>query len=118
MRILILIIFCLIIFVFLKRIKNFSKKNTRLLNFKKSLTCKLAPIEKFNSRNEEKANTNPEINLSIGIHDNERQISRKANIHRARLAKFKKSKLNGELIFKDSNGDLYKIVEGEKLFLD
>ena len=118
MRVLVLIIFCLIIFVGFIRNKKFSKKNTRLLNFRKSLTSKLAPIEKFNSINEEKANSNPEINLIIGINDNERQISRKANIHRARLAKFKKSKLNGELIFKDSNGDLYKKVDGEKLFLD
>tara|TARA_B100000073_G_C23736163_1_gene572229 strand:- start:404 stop:760 length:357 start_codon:yes stop_codon:yes gene_type:complete len=118
MKILILLFFCFIIIFFFIKIRNFSTKNKKLLNFKNSFKNKLNPIEKIYLRNEERATLNPEMNLDIGIYDSEKEISTKVNIHRARLAKFKKSKLNGELIFKNNDGKLYKLVDGMKLFLD
>ena len=56
-------------------------------------------------------------NVSIGIKDNEVNINRKLNIHRARLSKFKKSKLNGEMIFQDDEQRIYKLNNGKKVYL-
>ena len=41
----------------------------------------------------------------------------KTNIHRARLSKFKKSKLNGEFIYKDLEGNIYKINNNKKEYI-
>ena len=57
------------------------------------------------------------INICIGSFDNESDINRKSNIHRARLSKFKKSKLNGEMIFQDEERRIYKINNGKKVYL-
>ena len=57
------------------------------------------------------------IDICIGIYDNDENISRKSNIHRARLSKFKKSKLNGEMIFQDEEQRIYKFNNGKKLYL-
>ncbi len=74
-------------------------------------------INKIFLREEEKIFSNPNINIYIAIDDNEENIIRKSNIHRARLSKFKKSKLNGEMIFKDDEERIYKIFNSEKIFL-
>ena len=47
----------------------------------------------------------------------EDNINRKSNIHRARLSKFKKSKLNGEMIFQDDEQRIYKFNDGKKVYL-
>ena len=60
---------------------------------------------------------NPNINIYIGSYDNEENINRKSNIHRARLSKFKKSKLNGEMIFQDDEQRIYKFNDGKKVYL-
>jgi len=57
------------------------------------------------------------INIYIGSYDNEDNINRKSNIHRARLSKFKKSKLNGEMIFQDEEQRIYKFNDGKKVYL-
>ena len=44
-------------------------------------------------------------------------IKRKLNIHRARLSKFKESKLNGEMIFQDDSQKIYKFINGKRLYL-
>ena len=59
----------------------------------------------------------PNIDIYIGIDDKEDNISRKSNIHRARLSKFKKSKLNGEMIFQDQEQRIYKFNNGKKVYL-
>ena len=57
------------------------------------------------------------IDIYIGVFDNEENINRKSNIHRARLSKFKKSKLNGEMIFQDNEQRIYKFNNGKKVYL-
>ena len=74
-------------------------------------------IERIFLRDEEKTFANPNINISIGSYDNEDDINRKSNIHRARLSKFKKSKLNGEMIFQDEEQRIYKLNNGIKVYL-
>lgn len=106
------------VLIFRKVKKLIKKRNKKLLNFKNNLLSKESKIEKIFYRQEEKTSLDPYININIDINDNEENIIRKANIHRARLAKYKKSKLNGELLFEDSESNIYKFVGGQKVFID
>ena len=113
-----LIVFCLVLVLLIHKIINLKKyKNKNLLKFKKKLLSKESNIEKIFSRDDEKKSSDPSININIGIYDNEDTINRKSNIHRARLSKFKKSKLNGEIIFVDQYKKIFKYVNGEKKYI-
>ncbi len=115
----ILIVFLIFGFIFLVSTKiSFKKqKNLKLDKFKNKLQSKQKNIERIFLREEEKTTSNPNINILIGIYDNEDNINRKSNIHRARLSKFKKSKLNGEMIFQDDEQRIYKLSNGLKVYL-
>ena len=86
------------------------KKNEKISNFKKNQLSQESNIKKIYLREDERINLNPDINIKIDIYDKEYEIINKSNIHRARLAKFKKSKFNGEYIFVDDNQNIYKFV--------
>ena len=105
------------IFLVYKRIKYKKTKNLKLDKFKNKLQSTQTNIERIYVREEEKTFSNPNINIYIGIYDNEDNINRKSNIHRARLSKFKKSKLNGEMIFQDDEQRIYKFNNGKKVYL-
>ena len=92
-------------------------KNLKLDKFKNKLQSTQTNIERIYLREEEKTFSNPNINIYIGTYDNEENINRKSNIHRARLSKFKKSKLNGEMIFQDDEQKIYKFNNGKKVYL-
>ncbi len=106
-----------IIFLFYKKINSKKRKNLKLDKFKNKLQSTQSNIERIFLREEEKTFSNPNINIYIGIYDNEDNINRKSNIHRARLSKFKKSKLNGEMIFQDDKQRIYKLNKGKKVYL-
>ena len=106
-----------IIFLVYKRIKSKKPKNLKLNKFKNKLQSRQTNIERIFLREEEKTFSNPNINIYIGSYDNEDSINRKSNIHRARLSKFKKSKLNGEMIFRDEEQRVYKFNNGKKVYL-
>ena len=106
-----------IIFLVYKKIKSRNTKNLKLDKFKNKLQSTQTNIERIFLREEEKTFSNPNINIYIGIYDNEENINRKSNIHRARLSKFKKSKLNGEMIFQDEAQRIYKFNNGKKVYL-
>ena len=106
-----------IILLFYKIINPNKSKNKNLNKFKNKLQSTQSKIEKIFLREEEKTYSNPQIDINIGIDDSEVSIKRKSNIHRARLSKFKKSKLNGEMIFQDDEERIYKINNSEKIFL-
>ncbi|KGF90657.1 MULTISPECIES: hypothetical protein [Prochlorococcus] len=106
-----------IFFLFYKKINSKKPKNFKLDKFKNKLKSTQANIERIFLREEEKTFSNPNINISIGISDSENNINRKSNIHRARLSKFKKSKLNGVMIFQDDEQRIYKITNGKKIYL-
>ena len=113
-----LILITLGIFILVYKIKNLNKKNNiNLFRFKKKLLSKESNIEKIFSRDDEKTSSDPNINIKIGLYENEENINRKSNIHRARLSKFKKSKLNGEIIFIDQDQKIYKYIKGKKIYL-
>jgi len=92
-------------------------KNKKISNFKKSLISKEFNIKKIYLRNDERINLNPDINIKVDIYDKDYEILNKTNLHRARLAKFKKSKFNGEYIYLDKDENVYKIIKGEKQYL-
>ena len=106
-----------VIFFVHKKIKSKKPKNLKLDKFKNKLLSTQTNIERIFLREEEKTFSNPNINIYIGIYDSEDNINRKSNIHRARLSKFKKSKLNGEMIFQDDEQRIYKFNNGKKVYL-
>ena len=100
-----------------KKIYSKKTKNLKLDKFKNKLQSTQTNIDRIFIREEEKTFSNPDINIYIGIYDNADNINRKSNIHRARLSKFKKSKLNGEMIFQDDEQRIYKFNNGKKVYL-
>jgi len=106
-----------IMFFCFKNIRSKKPKNLKLDKFKNKLQSTQTNIERIFIREEEKTFSNPNINIYIGTYDNEDNINRKSNIHRARLSKFKKSKLNGEMIFQDDEQRIYKFNNGKKVYL-
>ena len=101
----------------LKFLKSQKNKNKILFKFKKKYLSKESNIEKIFSRDDERKSSDPNININIRIYDNEDTINRKSNIHRARLSKFKMSKLNGEIIFVDGDKKVFKYINGKKKYI-
>ena len=116
--IILLIFFALFLIIIIYKIKNNkNNKNENLFKFKKKLLSKESHIEKIFSRDDERTSFDPNININIGLYENEDNISRKSNIHRARLSKFKQSKLNGEIIYVDQDQKIFKYVNGKKKYI-
>jgi len=115
-KFLVFLIFGIIFLLFIK-INHKKTKNEKLNKFKNKLQSTETNIERIFLREEEKTFSNPNINIYIGIYDSEDSINRKSNIHRARLSKFKQSKLNGEMIFQDDEQRIYKFNNGKKVYL-
>ncbi len=105
-------------FYFIFRNKFFSNKRmNKMKKFKNKFTNKEAKIEKIFLRNNERLIKDPNIDLIIGLYEKDNDLKLKTNIHRARLAKFNKSKLNGEFIYKDLKGNIYKIINKNKIYI-
>ena len=113
-----IIFFVIGIILLVIRFINLKKnENKKVFKFKQKHLSKETNIEKIFSRNDEKTSSDPNININIGLYENEDNINRKSNIHRARLSKFRKSKLNGEMIYLDQDQQIFKIIKGEKIYL-
>ena len=109
---------CLISLYLIFKNKVLSKKKiNKIRNFKNKFTNREAKIEKIFLRNNEILIKDPNINLIIGLYEKETDLTLKTNIHRARLAKFKKSKLNGEFIYQDLKGNIFKIINKKKEYI-
>ena len=111
-----LLIFVILYFIFKNKFFS-NKKINKIKTFKNKFTNKEAKIEKIFLRNNERLIKDPNINLIIGLYEKESELKLKTNIHRARLAKFKKSKLNGEFIYKDLKGNIYRINNKKKEYI-
>ena len=109
---------CLIsIYIILKNTSFSNKKFNKIQNFKNKFTNTESKIEKIFLRHNERLIKDPNIDLIIGLYEKESELKLKTNIHRARLAKFNKSKLNGEFIYKDLKGNIYKIINKNKEYI-
>jgi len=108
----------LILLYFILKNKFFSnKKINKIQNFKNKFTNTESKIEKIFLRDNERLIKDPNIDLIIGLYEKESELIMKTNIHRARLAKFNKSKLNGEFIYQDLKGNIYKIINENKKYI-
>ena len=94
-----------------------SKIRLDKINWINFLIIRYDNLKQNEIRDDEKTSSDPNINLNIGFYENEDNINRKSNIHRARLSKFKKSKLNGETIFIDPDQNIYKYINGKKKYI-
>ena len=106
-----------IIFLGYKKIYCKKSKNIKLNKFKNKFMSTQSNIERIFIREDEKTFSNPNINICIGSFDDEGDITRKSNIHRARLSKFKRSKLNDEMIFQDDDEKIFKLCNGKRFYL-
>ena len=60
----------------------------------------------------------PTVQLENFAWDNEYELREKANIHKARLAKHGKSKMNNKIYYQDKNGRVFNIsTNGEKTYV-
>ena len=117
---LVTVILLVLVYLYLKAKKSTDKllkRNKKIAIFKKSLLSTESNIKKIYLRNDERINLNPDINIKVDIYDKDYEIINKTNLHRARLAKFKKSKFNGEFIYLDKDENVYKIIKGVKKYL-
>ena len=117
MTIFLIFLVLVIIIMIYKNINSKKLKKNNILKFKTKLLSKETNIEKIFLREDEKTTSNPNINIRIEYYDNEEVIKRKSNIHRARLSKFKKSKLNDELIYMDDDHRIFKYIDGKRQYL-
>ena len=118
--ILVTVIVLVLMYSYIKAKKSTNKllkRNKKIAIFKKSLLSTESNIKKIYLRNDERINLNPDINIKVDIYDKDYEIINKTNLHRARLAKFKKSKFNGEFIYLDKDEKVYKIIKGVKKYL-
>ena len=81
-----------------KRIKK-KKEHSLIVRFRKKAHSRSRVLEKFLEKRSNKLLLNPNYDLKISNSDPEEELREKANIHRARLSKHGKSKLNGKLYF-------------------
>tara|TARA_B100000700_G_scaffold80435_1_gene90646 strand:+ start:1403 stop:1765 length:363 start_codon:yes stop_codon:yes gene_type:complete len=110
----ILIIFFLCLFLIVEKNKGFKNRKSLMERFK----------QRFNNINvrrkrisEEFTNSlllDPYKNIALGTWYSENELREKADIHRARLSKFGKSKINGEMLFVGPKGGIYKICDNGK----
>ena len=94
-----------------------NQKINKIKNFKNKFTNTEAKIEKIFLRDNERLIKDPNIDIVIGLYEKGSDLTIKINIHRARLAKFKKSKLNGEFIYQDLKGNIYRIINENKEYI-
>ncbi len=112
MLILILNITISILFIYL--IYKVFKKNTSsksMHRFRKKLTSRAHNNQRIFERYAEYLTSNPYQNINLTEWEKEVDILEKANIHKARLNKFGKSRLNGQLFYLDKKGNIYTITE-------
>ena len=117
MKILSIFIITLLVFLYFNKNKVKKSKNQKITKFKNKFLSKQSRIQRIFLRNDEITSSNPNINIKINFYENEEKTNIKSNIHRARLAKFNKSMLNGEMIYSEKGEKIYKYVQGKKLYL-
>ena len=109
----------LIIYFISSKRKNENKKVGRFLNrFKMRFKEKRIVREKLSERYSNALMLDPETNIIIKSWYSEEDLREKADIHRARLSKYGKSKMNGEMLFMGPKGGIYKYnSEGKKKYI-
>ncbi len=114
------IVFLMYLFFRYLRYDSYSSRSSSDLikRFRKNSTSSLHKNQRLFERYSEYLASNPQQNISLTEWDNDRETLEKANIHKTRLNKFGKSKLNDKTFFLDEEGSVYTISkEGEKIYV-
>lgn len=120
-NLLILLISSYIIFILIylsSKKKNATARNTLLHRIQKSFKGKTHTNTKTKNSIYDDLMKNPEKNINIGDWDEEIDLREKAELHRTRLKKYGKSKINNEMLFLGPKGGIYKLTEnGNKIYI-
>ena len=115
---LVLIIIFFSCFYLIKKRNNLVNKKGLLERFKERFKSKNVKRERISQEFINSLLIDPEKNISIGNWYSENELREKADIHRARLSKFGKSKMNGEMLFVGPKGRVYKTTkDGKKKYV-
>ncbi len=113
-----LIIFFFYIFLFLNKRKSFSNRKTLIERFKKRFKNINVRRKRISEEFTNSLLLDPSKNIPLGTWYSDDELREKADIHRSRLSKFGKSKINGEMLFVGAKGDIYKISsDGKKKYV-
>ncbi len=107
-------IFFLYLFLIARKREGFTNRRTLMERFKQRFNNISVRRKRIS---EEFANSlllDPCKDIPLGTWYSENELREKADIHRARLSKFGKSKINGEMLFVGPKGGIYKISEDGK----
>ena len=115
-------IFLIIIFLYIflegKHRKEFSYRKNLMERFKRRFTNINVRRKRISEEFSNSLLLDPYKNITLGTWYSEDELREKADIHRARLSKFGKSKINGEMLFVGPKGGIYKINhDGKKKYV-
>ena len=79
--------------------------------FRKKLTSRAYNNQRIFERYAECLVSDPNQNITLTESEDEGDILEKANIHKARLSKYGKSKLNGQVFYLDNHGSVYTVTK-------
>ena len=111
-------IFIIIVFLssclVIKRRKNSINQKSLIGRFKQRFKNRNIRRDRITEEFNNSLLFDPESNISIGTWYSENELREKADIHRARLSKYGKSKINGEMLYVGPKGGIYKLTEDGK----
>ena len=113
-----LIIFFIYILLTSKKRKRFSNRRNLMERFKRRFKNINVRRKRISEEFTNSLLLDPCKNIPLGTWYSEEELREKADIHRARLSKFGKSKINGEMLFVGPKGGIYKISnDGKKKYV-
>ncbi|WP_036917998.1 MULTISPECIES: hypothetical protein [unclassified Prochlorococcus] len=119
----IIIAFIIISFISLlykyKKAKQARKlTRTRIYSFRKKLTGNVHANRKLFLQYSYSLEIDPTKNIQVNTFDKDEEVFEKASIHKARLLKFGKSKMNGQMFYSSLKGDVFIISsDGKKEYV-
>ena len=112
-KIVLLTIILSVSLVIILRRQNSEKKINAISRFKKKFKNKNRTKEKLANNYANKLMMDPNNDIKIGDWDEEEELRLKADIHRARLTKYGRSKMNGQMLYINNEGKVYKIFRSK-----
>ena len=117
-----ILIFLITSFIYILLIINkrnkFSNRKSLIERFKKRFKNINVRRKRISEEFTNSLLLDPSKNIPIGTWYSEAELREKADIHRSRLNKFGKSKINGEMLFLGPKGGIYKISsDGTKKYV-
>ena len=107
-------IFFLYLFLIARKRKGFTNRRTLMERFKQRFNNISVRRKRISEEFTNSLLLDPCKDIPLGTWYSENELREKADIHRARLSKFGKSKINGEMLFVGPKGGIYKISEDGK----